>query len=82
MTWILVALAGLIVFLTAVISPHAAGKIQYKTNVKSGRLKRIADWFWDPLTWLAKSSIEFIRKAILKLARLGKKTREKVSSKS
>lgn len=80
MTWILVAIVGIIVFFAAVISPHAAGKIQHKTNVKSGKLKQIADWFWDPLTWLAKSSVEMTRKAIVKIAQLGKKTRRKASS--
>ena len=75
MTSIVLVLVGVAVFLIAVISPHAGGKIQHKTNVKSGALKRAAEWLWDPLTWVAKSSIEFMRKTILKLADLGKKTR-------
>lgn len=78
MASILVLIVGTVVFLVAVISPHAAGKIQQKTNEKSGILKRAADWFWDPLTWLAKSSIEFVRRALIKLAKWGKKTRRKL----
>jgi hypothetical protein len=79
---IIVVIAGILVFLIAVISPHLAGKIQYKTNEEAGTLKRIANWFWDPLTWITKSSIEFMRKALIKLAQWGKKTRRKFSSRS
>lgn len=82
MSAVIAVILGIVVFLIAVVSPHLAGKIQHKTNEKAGTLKRIANWFWDPLTWIAKSSIEFMRKSLIKLAKWGKKTRRKFTSKS
>lgn len=76
MTWIIVGVAAVVLFIVGIVSPHAAGKIQYKTDKEAGWLKRISNWFWDPITWLSKQSIETTRKIIKKVAQWGKKTRK------
>lgn len=78
MSNIAIVLIAVVVFVIAVVSPHMAGKIQRKTDNKASWLKRLSNWLWDPLTWWAKNSIEFTRKAIKKLAEWGKKTRKKL----
>ena len=80
MTTILLVVAGIILFIVGIISPHAAGKIQRKTDKEASKLKRLSNWFWDPITWWSKKSIEFTRKAIVKIAEWGKNTRRKASS--
>ena len=80
MTTILLVVVGIVLFFIGIVSPHLAGKIQNKTNEEAGWLKRLSNWLWDPLTWWAKKSIEFTRKAIVKIAQWGKKTRRKISS--
>ena len=71
----------IIVFVVGVVSPHMAGKIQRKTEAKSGWLKHMANWLWDPLTWWTKNSIEFTRKTVVRVAEWGKKTRTKITGK-
>lgn len=71
---------GLSVLVVAVISPHLAGKIQRRTNEKASYLKRVANWLWNPLTWIAKSSIEVMRKIIILFGSWGKKVRRKFSA--
>lgn len=78
MTNILLVVGLIAVFLAAVVSPRLGGKIQHRTNEKAGWLKRLADWFWDPITWWARKSIELSRKLIVKIAKWGKKTRRKL----
>jgi uncharacterized membrane protein (DUF441 family) len=80
MTTILLVLIGVIIFFIGIISPHTAGKIQRKTDEKASWLKRLSNWFWDPITWWTKKSIEFTRKAVVKIAQWGKRTRRKISS--
>ena len=77
---ILLIVAGIVIFIIGIVSPHLAGKIEQKTDEKASWLKRLSNWCWDPITWWAKKSIEFTRKAIVKIAEWGKKTRGKVSS--
>ena len=81
MTNIAIVLAVIVVFVIGIVSPHMAGKIQKKTDNKAGWLKRCANWLWDPLTWWAKNSIEFVRKVVVKVTEWGKKTRGKLSHK-
>jgi hypothetical protein len=78
MTTIALIFVATVLFFIGLISPHAAGKIQRKTDKEAGLLKRCANWFWDPVTWWAKNSIEFSRKAIDKAAGWGSKTRKKM----
>lgn len=75
---ILIVIGAIALFITAVISPRLAGKIEHKTNKKASWLKRLADWFWDPITWWAKKSIEMTRKILITIAEWGKKTRRKL----
>lgn len=75
---IVIAIAGIFLFIAVVLFPHLSGKIRHRTNVKASRLKRLSDWFWDPLTWWAKNSIEMTRKIIVKIAKWGRKTRRKL----
>ena len=75
MTTILLSFFLVAVFIAAIVSPHAAGKIQRKTNEKAGQLKIMSNWLWDPLTWWAKHSIEFNRKVIGKIVRWGSRIR-------
>lgn len=77
MTSIILVLVGIVIFIIGIICPHLAGKIQRKTDNKASRLKRLSNWLWDPLTWWAKSSIEFTRKSINVIADWGKRTRYK-----
>lgn len=77
MTTILLLFGIVILFFIGLVSPHAAGKIQRIADKEAGWLKRCANWFWDPITWWAKNSIEFSRKAIDRATELGKKTRNK-----
>jgi hypothetical protein len=74
----IIAIAAIVLFFVAVISPRAAGKIENKTNREAGWLKRLANWFWDPITWWTKKSIEVTRKFILFVAESGKKLRRKL----
>jgi len=76
---IILVVVAIAIFVTGIVSPHAAGKLQHKTNKKAHWLKRLSNWLWDPLTWWAKKSIEWTRIAIVKLAEWGKKTRYKLS---
>jgi len=78
MTTLFITFAVIAVFITAIISPHLGGKIQNKTNHKTGWLKYYSNWLWDPLEWWAKISLEFSRKAIVKASKWGKKTRKKL----
>jgi hypothetical protein len=78
MTTILLILTLIALFVVGLVSPHLAGKIQRKTDEEAGWLKRLSNWFWDPITYWVKKSIEFNRKAIDKVATLGKKTRRKL----
>lgn len=78
MTSLLLILAGIVLFIIGIVSPHAAGKIERKTDKKAGMLKRMSNWLWDPLTWWAKSTVEFTRKAIKYISELGKKVRRKL----
>jgi hypothetical protein len=80
MTFPLIFAIGIILFLIGVISPHLAGKIQRKTDEKASRLKRLSNWFWDPITWWAKKTIESTRKILVKITEWGKKIRRKISS--
>ena len=80
MTTVLLVVAGIILFAVGIISPHAAGKIQRKTDKEASKLKQFSNWFWDPITWWSKKSIEFTRKAIVKITQWGKNTRQKASS--
>lgn len=81
MTNVAIILIVVLVFVIGIVSPHVAGKIQKKTDDEAGWLKRCSNWLWDPLTWWAKNSIEFTRKAIVKTASWGKKTRRKLRHK-
>lgn len=74
MTTILLSFILVALFFVGLICPHLAGKIQRKTDNKAGWLKRMANWFWDPITWWAKLTIESSRKAIKTVAGWGKKT--------
>jgi hypothetical protein len=78
MTTIVLVFVVMVLFVIAVISPHAAGKIQRKTDEEADWLKRISNWLWDPLTWWTKKSIEMTRKIIIKVTSLGKKTHRKL----
>lgn len=78
MTTLLIFAGIIVVFIVAVVSPHAGGKIKRKTNQKASRLKRLSNWLWDPLTWWSKTSLEFSRKTIAKTAIWGKKLRRKL----
>lgn len=75
---VLLIVAAIVLFFTALISPRMGGKIQRKTNKKAGRLKRSADWLWDPIEWWAKKSIEFTRKCVVVVTAWGKKARRKL----
>lgn len=75
---LLLIISVIAVFALAVISPHMAGKIQKRTNQKTGLLKRNAGWLRDPLSWWAQISLELARKAIVKASAWGKKTRRKL----
>jgi hypothetical protein len=77
MTTLLLFVGLVVVFIIGLVSPHAAGKIQRKTDKEAGWLKRLSNWLWDPITWWAKKSIEFSRRAINKSAEWGKATRRK-----
>ncbi|QHN42990.1 hypothetical protein GII36_03970 [Candidatus Mycosynbacter amalyticus] len=77
MIWVVI-LVAVILFIVGIISPHAAGKVQYKTDVEAGWLKRTSEWLWDPVTWWAKGSIEMSRKIIKYVAQWGRKTRKKL----
>ncbi len=77
MSNIIIVLVAVVVFVIGIVSPHLAGKIQHKVDHKASWLKRMANWLWDPLTWWAKSSVEFTRKAIVKIAEWGKNVRRK-----
>jgi hypothetical protein len=81
MTTIVLVFVVVVLFVIAVISPHAAGKIQRKTDKEAHWLKRMSNWLWDPIAWWAKKSIEMTRKTIIKVTSLGKKTRRKLSRK-
>jgi hypothetical protein len=81
MTTIFLIFAGVVLFFIGLISPYLAGKIQRKTDEKAGWLKRLSNWFWDPITWWAKKSIELTRKLIKKDAQAGKDTHKEVSNK-
>lgn len=78
MTNALIIIGGIVLFFIAVISPRMAGKIEHKTNREAGWLKRLANWFWDPITWWAKKSVETTRKIIVFIAETGKKLRRKL----
>lgn len=78
MTNILLIIGAVILFIIAIISPRLGGKIQRRTNEKASWLKRLANWFWDPITWWVKKSIELSRKLIVKITKWGKKTRRKL----
>lgn len=82
MTNIILVVAAVVIFIIGVICPHLAGKIQRKTDKEASLLKRLSNWLWDPLTWWAKNSIEFTRKAIVKIADWGKKTNKKLTGKN
>lgn len=69
----------IVIFAIGVVSPHMAGKIQRNTDNKAGWLKRMSNWLWDPLTWWAKNTIEFTRKAIKVVAQWGKRVRWRLS---
>lgn len=77
MTNIILVVVLIMVFLIGIVSPHTAGKLQRKTDNKAHWLKRMANWFWDPIAWWAKNSLEVSRKTIVKVAEWGKKTRRK-----
>lgn len=81
MSNIAIVVVAVIIFIIGIVSPHLAGKIQRKTDSKAGWLKRCANWLWDPLTWWAKNSIEFTRKAIVKVAEWGKEVHTKLTGK-
>lgn len=78
MIWVAFLVGGIVIFFVGIISPHAAGKLQYKADVEAGWLKRISDWFWDPITWWAKGTVEMTRKIIKHVAQWGRKTRKKL----
>ena len=78
MTTILLVIALIVLFLIGIICPHLAGKIERKTDKEAGGLKRMSNWFWDPITWWVKKSIEMNRKVIIKAAEWGKKSRRKL----
>jgi len=78
MATIILVIVGVILFLVGVISPYRAGKIQRKTDKEAAWLKRMSNWFWDPIAWWSKKTIEFTRKALNKIAGWGKKTRRKL----
>jgi hypothetical protein len=75
---VLLIVAAIVLFSTALISPRMGGKIQRKANKKAGRLQRSADWLWDPIEWWAKKSIEFTRKCVVVVTAWGKKARRKL----
>lgn len=75
---IILIVAAIVLFFVALLSPRMGGKIERKANNKASWLKRLANWFWDPITWWAKKSIEFTRKAIVIITEWGKKTRRKL----
>ena len=77
---VLLVVVLIAIFVTGIVSPHTAGKIQRKTDNKTYWLKRMANWLWDPIAWWAKSSLEVSRKAIVKVAAWGKKTRRKTDN--
>lgn len=78
MLTILIVFAIIIVFFVSIIFPHLSGKIQHKTHQKINWLKQISDWLWDPLTWWAHITLEFIKKVIVKSSQKGKNTRRKL----
>jgi hypothetical protein len=78
MTTLLLSIGLVVLFVIGLISPRLAGKIERKTNQEAGWLKRMSNWFWDPITWWAKKSIEFTQKAIDTATRWGKKTHKKM----
>ena len=78
MTWVIIAVAAIVLFVIGVVSPHAAGKLERKTDREASWLKRMSNWLWDPLTWWAKKSIEMTRKIIKQVAEWGRKTRGKL----
>ena len=67
------------IFVVGLMWPRLAGKIERKTDKEAGMLKRMSNWFWDPITWWAKTSIDANRKAIKKVAGWGKKIRQKIN---
>lgn len=78
MMWIILAAAAVILFIVGIVSPHAAGKVQYETDKEAGWLKRVSNWCWDPITWWAKNTVETSRKFIKTVAQWGKRTRRKL----
>ena len=78
MLTIFIIIVAIMVFIVGIVSPYLSGKIQRKTHHKTNKLKQASDWLWDPLTWWAKITLEFIRKAIIKSSDKGKKTRRKL----
>lgn len=81
MTTLVLAVVLVILFFIGLVSPHAAGKIQSKADREAHWLKKLSNWLWDPVTWWAKSSIEWSRKAIDLAAGLGKKGHKKAKVK-
>lgn len=78
MTWVILGIISILLFVIGVVSPHAAGKVQRKTDKKATYLKKISNWLWDPLTWWAQTIVDTSRKIILKSTEWGKKTRRKL----
>lgn len=69
---------GAILFVTVVLFPHISGKVKRKTDKNASRLKQIANWFWDPITWVFQGSVEFVRKALVTITNWARKTRRKL----
>lgn len=75
----LLLVGGLIcLFVIAVLFPHAAKKVQHKTNERVGWLKRWSNFLWNPLTWWAKNSLELARRSVERVSRWGRTLRQRL----
>lgn len=78
MTLVAVLLIAVCLFFFAIIAPHLAGKVRRRVNHRANWLMELADWFWDPITWIAQGAINMVRVMLSKAVSWGRGVRKRL----